>query len=349
MNILRPHEIKKLRKEREQITKRLNELDLEIRQEKLADDTVLFEKMEWLKRAYENQDWSAIENLSLQIYQNITSDRLIEIDKDPGELMKQYASQPPGHKFPTRFRLDDIEIQRGIPIVVGAQPGVGKTTFGCNIAYDCIVKEQACVIFSVEMKPSQIWIKIFMIHLHIYKNEKRSFRIVQEWARNSSVEMAEFRRFMDVAKKYLLVIESEGFTATKIVSLWDRCEDHFGRSIQWAIVDYLQVMSAEKDLRTRTVREQMMYRSKVFKDKAKMTDTNILELSQLNKDNDFRESAAINDDAGMSIILESKKSKAEYEDKIKIKMIKSRFTELTDSEVVFEKKTGVIGDAQKGG
>lgn len=347
MNVLRPHEIKKLRKEREQITKRLNELDLEIRQEKLADDTVLFEKMEWLKRAYENQDWSAIENLSLQIYQNIKSDRLIEIDKDPEELMKEYASQPPGHKFPSRFRLDDIEIQRGIPVVVGAQPGVGKTTFGCNIAYDCIIKEKPCVIFSVEMKPSQIWIKLFMIHLHIHKNEKRSFRTVQDWVRNSrlsSPDLEEFRKFMRVAKKFLLVIESEGFTATKIVSLWDRCEDHFGKLIHWAIVDYLQVMSAEKELQKRTVREQMMYRSKVFKDKAKMSGTNILELSQLNKDNDFRESSSINDDAGMSIILEGRKSKAEYEDKIKIKMIKSRFTELTDSEVVFDKKTGVIGE-----
>ena len=344
MSLFENHEIKKTREQYQEVKGRLQKLARKVEQKKILSDTALYERVENIADAYKKQNWKMLESLSLQIYQNLCSNRLIELRQNTNEMLKRIANKPPPNEFPARFNLTGLEIQRGIPVVIGSKTGVGKTTITLNIALEAFEKKQTCVIFSIEMTEDQIWIKLFQLFLHLKRGEKWSFRIVQDWFKNQNLAQDKveiFRQFKKDIEKYLLIIDADEFSPVKIVNLWDRCEDELAAPIDWAFIDYIQIL--EHDATTQDdERRQLVHAAKIFKSKAKQTGTTIVLLSQLNEDGEFFGSRGVSQASGLSLIIEAA-TIDDNQDALRITTTKSRFTSRPNSLVPFNKKTGVIG------
>ncbi len=281
-----------------------------------------------------------------EIHLAINSNLFSDLEKTPEDQIKEIVGQKKAYPLPMDFGLNDIHIMPGVNVVVGARSGYGKTSFGLNMVLDFIKNKKKVVFFSLEMTPAQLWLKLFQLYLSKERNESISFIALQEAVSSPKLYVEDHRKLLEFvawAKGYLVIINANYMSAGDMADIYEQSARKFDAYPEWAVVDYLQLIEPEKHLHRATVREKMIAISQIFATKAKERQSNFLLLSQVNNDDEFRESKKINDDAGMSIILERDIENNEFAPTVVIKIKKSRFTRIGVSEVPFSNKTGAIG------
>lgn len=208
----------------------------------------------------------------------------------------------------------------GQEIVIGARPGVGKSAFGIQLAYQISIKEgRPAGFISLEMSETAIVERLVAIvsqvNMHDYKNQART-----DW---------QEQRVTDAAGvvsngKLQIVRKRNGSLATVLAQARDL---HARYGIECLIVDYLQLMTgSRRENRTQDVSEI----SRGLKLLAMELEIPVIALSQLNRDiehrgadavpklSDLRESGSIEQDADIVIfphrqILTSKLQPAQQE------------------------------------
>ncbi len=232
-----------------------------------------------------------------------------DVLKDTIELVdKLYNKKEFITGLPSGFM--DLDMQTtgfhpGDLVVVGARPGMGKTTFCLNIAtYVGIEVKVPVALFSLEMSKELIVLRMICSEAEVDSKSVRSGYHTKEDYRklvNAAGRLAEAPIFIDDAFNTVLEMRAKA----------RRLKAEHGLGL--IIVDYLQLMRGEGSY---TAREQVISDiSRSFKALAKDLSVPVLVISQLNRsceqrgDNkrpiiaDLRESGAIEQDADTILFL----------------------------------------------
>ena len=235
--------------------------------------------------------------------------RIDNVVKDTIELVdKLYNKKELITGLPSGFT--DLDMQTtgfhpGDLVVVGARPGMGKTSFCLNIAaYVGIEVKVPVALFSLEMSKELIVLRMICSEAEVDSKSVRSGYHTKEDYRklvNAAGRLAEAPIFIDDSFNTVLEMRAKA----------RRLKAEHGLGL--IIVDYLQLMRGEGSY---TAREQVISDiSRSFKALAKDLKVPIMVISQLNRsceqrgDNkrpinaDLRESGAIEQDADTILFL----------------------------------------------
>ncbi len=222
------------------------------------------------------------------------------------EHLHQLQTNPAEVKgTPTGFGdLDHVLVGMGKSdlIIVGARPGVGKTSFCLNIATNVAkeTKKKVCV-FSLEMSAEQLVSRMLSSEALVDSHSIRSGELTgDDWDKmaQASAKLSECD---------ILIDDSTGMTATKMKSKLRR-----EKNLGLVIIDYLQLMQSDRKIDNRV--QEVSDISRNLKILAKELMVPIICCAQLSRSpearndktpmlSDLRDSGAIEQDADCIMFL----------------------------------------------
>lgn len=200
-------------------------------------------------------------------------------------------------------------------VILGARPGMGKTSFALNIASQVgrslsNLKEDpdntAICIFSLEMSREQLAARMLSSEAQVNSKDLRTGKIrPDDWKKlaDASILLSRCNIFID---------DTPGITVSAMKSKLRRLESQH-RKVGLVIVDYLQLMDSDK--RIDNVVQRVADITRNLKIMAKEFNTPIICLAQLNRAaaeggkgrrpnlSDLRDSGSIEQDADIVIFL----------------------------------------------
>ncbi len=237
---------------------------------------------------------------------------LEEIMADLYEDLGQNAANPGGQLgVSTGFkRIDEclLGLRPGQMIVIGARPGVGKTSFALNLATNAAFAGASVALFSLEMSKVEIAQRLLAAEARVGLREIRSAHIRDDqWPQ--ILEATNSLSQLDI-----MIDDTPGTTVTEIRAKARRILH--GKKLGIVIIDYLQLISPpaggrRADSRATEVSEM----SRGIKIMAKDLEVPVVALSQLNRTvenrtgkrpqlSDLRESGSIEQDADIVALLD---------------------------------------------
>ena len=209
------------------------------------------------------------------------------------------------HGTPTGFSgLDRVLVGMGNSdlILIGARPGMGKTSFALNIATNVAqsAKKKVCV-FSLEMSAEQLVTRILSSEALVDSHELRSGKLSGDsWEKIADASSR-------LASCDILIDDTSGITVTEMKAKLRRVDN-----LGLVIIDYLQLMQSDRrnDNRVQEVAEI----SRALKIMAKELSVPIICCAQLSRGpesrtdkkpmlSDLRDSGAIEQDADVVMFL----------------------------------------------
>ena len=264
--------------------------------------------------AYSEQDEvaSILESAQNKLY-SITQGRetknfrhIREVITDVYAHLKALATDPASSQgTATGFRsLDRVLAGMGNSdlVIVGARPGMGKTSFCLNIGTNVAKQtKKAVAIFSLEMSAEQLVSRVIS-----------SEALVDSYAlRTGELKPEEWDHIAQAASSLsgcdILIDDTPGVTVTAMKAKLRRV-----KNLGLVIIDYLQLMQSDKKIENRT--QEVSEISRALKILAKELNVPVICCSQLSRGtegrtnkrpmpSDLRESGSIEQDADVIIFL----------------------------------------------
>ena len=288
-------------------------------------------------------DWKAEAATLWEMLQDLkTTDTALMSGQELGESFLEYYEQV--HEDPDaaycRTGFVDLDRQLGGGMfksevyIIGARPGMGKTTLAINIAQNIVNRGGAVMFVSLEMSEQQIMAKRISLELNLKYTDLMAGRI------NDQDEKRMRRWIYDsITDPFFLTIRN-----STVGEIGRRARQI--QNLSCVIVDYIGLINCSEESRQKPRYEQMTEISAALKAMAKTLRIPVLALCQLNRENvsrgdkrptmaDLRDSGAIEQDAGAIILLhrpdyyEQKDSDAERPEmeSIELNVAKNRHAE----------------------
>jgi len=208
--------------------------------------------------------------------------------------------------FPTKFHDLDNHLKGLIPghfTIIGARPGVGKTTFALNLIENLCFSSIKCLFFSLEMPANEIRNKLMA----------QSAEIPYSKIQKGDINGEQFQRLVAVSRAWenkILIIDDQpslGIDQVKARSI--RAKRNYG--IEVIFIDYVQLVRS-KGHESRHL--EIGDISRRLKEISKELQIPIIALAQLNREvekrtdkkpfiSDLRESGSLEADADEIILL----------------------------------------------
>ena len=187
-------------------------------------------------------------------------------------------------------------------VLVGARPGMGKTSFALNIATNVAqeTKKKVCV-FSLEMSAEQLVSRILSSEALVDSYELRSGKLSEDsWEKIADASSR-------LASCDILIDDTSGVTATEMKAKLRRVDN-----LGLVIIDYLQLMQSDRKIDNRV--QEVAEISRALKIMAKELSVPIICCAQLSRGpesrtdkkpmlSDLRDSGAIEQDADVVMFL----------------------------------------------
>ena len=193
-------------------------------------------------------------------------------------------------------------------IVIGARPGVGKTSFALNLAINAAAKGASVAFFSLEMSKTEIAQRLLSAQARIPLSAIRGARIQDnQWP-------ALLEATNDLSRLDIMIDDTPGTTVTEVRAKARRMLR--GKEKGVVILDYLQLVSPPSNQRRSDSRAtEVSEMSRGIKIMAKDLGVPVISLSQLSRQvesrtgkrpqlSDLRESGSIEQDADIVILLD---------------------------------------------
>jgi replicative DNA helicase len=190
-------------------------------------------------------------------------------------------------------------------IILAARPGMGKTAFALNIAYNAAKKtKKGVAVFSLEMSKMQLGMRLLGFEAQINATKLRTGTLRDgDWTKllEAANQLSELSIFID---------DTSGIS---VLDMKARCRRLTKKApLAMIIVDYLQLIQGRSSAESRQVEISEISRS--LKALAKDLNVPVIALSQLNRKvedrtikkpqlNDLRESGAIEQDADLILFI----------------------------------------------
>lgn len=225
-----------------------------------------------------------------------TFDRLDLLNSPDADL---YKGVPTGIK-----ELDETitGLNRSDFILLGARPGMGKTSFALNIARHAAIKaNKKIAFFSLEMSKEQLVSRLLSTEAMVGGTKLRTGKLAEdEWIR--IIEAGDI-----LSKTQIYMDDNPSITVPEMKAKLRRLKD-----IDLVIVDYLQLMNSSGRIDNRVQEISQITRN--MKIMAKELNVPVLTLSQLARDSekrtnhrpvlsDLRDSGSIEQDADIVMFL----------------------------------------------
>ena len=276
-----------------------------------------------------NQDLlSYAENLILNVSEENQKandiQSLAELSKLVWEQLKTRAESTESITgMPTGFSIIDEKtsgLQKGDLIIIAGRPSMGKTSLALNIAEHIAIEKQrgTAVVFSLEMSAHQIVARLLSSVARISQMNMRNGKL-------SDAEWASLTKWIGIFKKSSLYIDdSSALTPLEICSRVRRLKREHD-DLALVVVDYLQLMHADRNVENRAV--EISGISRALKSLAREVDVPVVALSQLNRNiesrpkktkpqmSDLRESGAIEQDADLIMVIYPEYDKTATQDR----------------------------------
>ena len=237
---------------------------------------------------------------------DLSFDRIRDVLRDNLSLLEQLSDNPDllrGVK--TQFEGLDrvlVGLGKGDLVLVGARPGMGKTSFVMNIAanFAKATKEKVAV-FSLEMSSEQLVNRMLSSEALIDNNALRTGKLsTEEWKRIAAAASL-------LSETQIYIDDTPGVTVNLMKAKLRRLKD-----VKLVIIDYLQLMQSEHHTDNRV--QEVAEISRSLKIMAKELNVPVVCLSQLSRASeqrsdkrpmlsDLRESGAIEQDADIVMFI----------------------------------------------
>lgn len=172
----------------------------------------------------ENKNFVHIRDALIQVY-----DRLTKLSQDPEAL----RGTPTGYTA-----LDNVIVgmQEADLVLIGARPGMGKTSFAMNIATEAAIRTKKTVcVFSLEMSAEQLANRMLSSEAQIDSYKMRSGTLsAEDW---NAIAYASSR----LSETDILIDDTPGVTVTAMKSKLRRV-----KNLGLVVVDYLQLMQGDR-------------------------------------------------------------------------------------------------------
>ena len=241
----------------------------------------------------EKRDFVHIKDVLLQTYE-----RLNELQGDDGE-----------DKLGLKTGFSDLDkvvvgFGKGDLIIVGARPGVGKTSFCLNLATNIAKSSGKSVcIFSLEMSNEQLASRILASEALVDSQRLRTGKLeVRDWENiaNAASALADTNIYIDDTTNISITAMKAKLRRVKNLGL--------------VVVDYLQLMESEKGRKDGSRVNEIAEISRGLKIMAKELNVPLITCSQLSRGtekekerkpmlSDLRDSGSIEQDADMVMFL----------------------------------------------
>ncbi len=264
------------------------------------------------------------ENLLLGVTNREIGDSYSNLEDVMGELYTELSeaclNPDDALGVPTGYPGIDARLQgmrAGQMIVIGARPGVGKTSFALNLAVNSAAHGASVAFFSLEMSKTEIAQRLLSAQAKISLSAIRGARIQD----NQWPTILDATR--DLSQLDIMIDDTPGTTVTEIRAKARRMLKDKPKGV--VLVDYLQLLSPPSgghraDSRATEVSEM----SRGIKIMAKDLECPVIALSQLNRNvtdrkgqrpqlSDLRESGSIEQDADIVILLDRSMTEEEAE------------------------------------
>ena len=268
--------------------------------------------------AFESSDAGSVlakaEKLIFDISQTKSRSSLEHIKfgvNDAIDLMEKLAIDPNANAgvktgFPT---LDKITngFKSGELIIIAARPGIGKTTLAVNFAINAAVKyNKSVAMFDLEMSSLQVAQRFICATGRVPMDSvKGGTKDQNTWA-----TLFETKKILENANIY--IDDTTTITPAEILSKCRRLKAQNG--LDMVIIDYLQLMKAEKQSKDGNRQQEVADLTRSIKLAARELGCPILLLSQLNRGveqrsdktpqlSDLRESGSIEQDADIVMFI----------------------------------------------
>ncbi len=213
--------------------------------------------------------------------------------------------------------IDEITsgLQEGDLIIVAGRPSMGKTSFAMNIAEKVgIIDQKYSAVFSLEMPKAQLINRMLSsIGKISSENIRRGSLTGQDWPKlNKAVNLISASNLFFNDQGGLTISQLRNFSRRMDREARKKQEERKEkvRGLDLIVVDYLQLMSSEKENRTQEISDI----SRGLKHLAKELSVPLIALSQLNRAlearpnkrpimSDLRESGAIEQDADLIFFI----------------------------------------------
>ncbi len=238
----------------------------------------------------ENKNFTHIRDALLHVHE-----RLTKLSQDPEAL----------RGTPTGFEaLDNVIVGMGNSdlILIGARPGMGKTSFAMNIATEAAIKTKKTVcVFNLEMSAEQLANRMLSSEAQIDSYKMRSGKLDgEDW---NALAHASSR----LAETEILIDDTPGITVTGMKSKLRRV-----KNLGLVVIDYLQLMQGDRHSDNRV--QEVADISRGLKLLAKELNVPIVTCAQLSRGpenrpdkrpmlSDLRDSGAIEQDADIVMFL----------------------------------------------
>jgi replicative DNA helicase len=196
-------------------------------------------------------------------------------------------------------------IAPGYLCVVGAYPGIGKTTLAVNIAEHAAISGRVpAAIFSMEMSSEQVTLRMISSLGRVSQGHLRTGQLsAEDWPRITSATEV-------LSQAPIFIDESPSLSPTEVRARARRLKREHGLGL--IVVDYLQLMQVSGNTENRAT--EISEISRGLKALAKELELPVIALSQLNRSveqrtekkpvmSDLRESGAIEQDADLILLI----------------------------------------------
>jgi replicative DNA helicase len=224
--------------------------------------------------------------------------------------------------------------------------------------YEDLKEKIPVAVYSLEQNSVDVWIAI--AQLWIYETHKISISFWKMSEIMNDIKYGAIKSaFNDWVKERLpsiRIVNASGYSANDISRSLESVTQQMRAKPEKVYIDYLQIISRESSFRG-SQKEAMDFVSKTLTTKCKRMDNIFIMLSQLNRDSeekkkpslsDFKESGAIEQDAGMAIIISRPEdSNGDFSDEINFWLVKDRYGGVRGKKTAFiDKQTFFIGVEQ---
>lgn len=235
-------------------------------------------------------------------------------------------------------------INRGHYIIVGARPGVGKTTFILNLMNKLLKSKVKIGFFSLEMKVPEVLRNFACIKANVESSRVKSGEI-------SPIEYQELVSAVHesrILEDKLFIDDQEGLKLSQITARAKRMVKAHG--VEVIFIDYIGEIKGDGKFSSK--QEEIQTVSRGLRSIAKSLNVPVVCVAQLNRESeknnrppvksDLRESGQIEADAH-SILLLHRPDQDDKLDKpgvLSVYVVKNRFGEERKIDFGFNKKTG---------
>ena len=261
---------------------------------------------------YESIDYA--EQKLFNLRNGVPTDRMRKLDsvvREEMDNLKELASDDTGRFEPIKVGISSVDnflggFNKGNLIILAARPGVGKTSFALNIAYNIAASSRynprkSVAFFSLEMSNSELSKRVISSTLHI-DSEKLRLGTLEE---SDWDDLYDF--WHDTLPNVNFIMDdTPAITVLDIKSKLRKINN-----LGLVVIDYLQLMNSSKNTESRVQEISELTRS--LKLMAKEIDVPVVLLSQLSRGvekedraprlSDLRDSGSIEQDADIVMFL----------------------------------------------